>query len=56
MTPPEWRERYIERLVKKGNFTYRIATDICMATGEHDYTDDPEDAADEEMSYWRNDA
>ena len=52
MTPPEWKERYIARLVKKGDFTYRIAKDILMDR-DHDYTSDPEAAADEELGYWR---
>ena len=52
MTPKEWHERYIARLVVKAEFTYREAEDICT-DGEHSYEDNPEAAADEEMSYWR---
>ena len=57
MTPEEWKERYIARLVVKADFTYREAKDTLNAgMGEHDYDDNPEDAADEEMSYWTDDA
>ena len=52
MTPPEWKERYIARLVVKADFTYRVANDIYMDGGPHDYDADPENAADEEASYW----
>lgn len=53
MTKEDWHTRYIARLVTKGQFTYREAKDILQAgIGEYDYDDDPEDAADEEMSYW----
>ncbi len=52
MTPPEWKERYIARLVVTADFTYRMANDICMDGEPHDYDDDPEDAADTEASYW----
>ena len=55
MTPPEWKERYIARLVVKADFTYRMANDIYMDR-EHDYGDTPEDAADTEASYWGEDA
>ncbi len=54
MTPEEWRKRYIERFVQKADWTYRKASDIYFAGRPwHDYTDSPEDAADEEMEYWR---
>lgn len=54
MTKADWDKRYIARLVRKGDFTYRIAKDILMDR-DHDYTDDPEAAADEELSHWRYD-
>ncbi len=56
MTEQEWHERYVERLVKKGDFTYREARGILKdRMGQHDYNDSPEDAADEELNYWRKD-
>lgn len=54
MTPEEWHTRYVERLVTKGQLTYREAKDILNSwMGQHDYDDVPESAADEEMWYWR---
>lgn len=47
----EWNTQYIERLVHKAEMTYREAKDI-LSSGQHDYNDNPEDAADEELSYW----
>ena len=56
MTPNEWHDRYIARLVVKAEFTYGEAEDNFQAgMGEYDYDDDPEDAADTEMSYWTDD-
>ena len=54
MTKEDWHTRYIERLVTKAQMTYREAKDILQAgMGQHAYDDNPEDAADKEMSYWR---
>ena len=55
MTPPEWKERYIARLVVTADFTYRTANDIFMDGEPHDYDDNPENAADTEASYWAYD-
>lgn len=56
MTPQQWHKRYIERLVQRAKLTYGEAKDTLKAgMGEHDYDDDPEDAADEELSYWSSD-
>ena len=55
MSIQEWHKRFVERLVQKANFTYRVANDIYMDGESHDYDDDPEDAADTEASYWRYD-
>ena len=57
MTKQEWHEKYMVRLMRKADFTRREAKDTLKAgMGEHDYDDDPKDAADEEMSYWTDDA
>ena len=58
MNKDAWQEQYIERLVTKGKMTYREAHDVLQAgMREYDYDDDdPEDSADEEMSYWSDDA
>jgi len=56
MNQEEWHKRYIAHLQKRGGLTRTEAEDTLKAgTGEHDYNDDPEDAANEEMSYWAND-
>ena len=56
MNKEDWHTRYIERLVTKGEMTYREAKDVLHKwVGKHDHNDNPEDAADEEMSYWRAD-
>ena len=54
MTPKEWHRRYVQRLVTKGQFTCREAEDILQdwREAQHSYDDDPESAADEELSYW----
>lgn len=56
MKPKEWRERYIVQLQKRGELTREQAEDILIAgMGEHDYNDNPEDAADAELSCWTDD-
>jgi len=56
MNKEKWRERYMERLRERGNCTHQEAIDILNAgTSCHDYTDNPEDAADEELSLWASD-
>jgi len=48
-----WTLRYVARFVEKGiPLQFAIET---YSNGEHDYSDDPESAADDEMSYWDND-
>ena len=47
-----WRVRYINRLIIRG-----ISNEFAKETYEagiddHDFLSDPEDAADEELSYW----
>lgn len=57
MTEKEWHERYIIRLMRIANLTRMEATDCLEAgRGEYDYDDDPKASADEEMSYWGDDA
>jgi len=48
-----WMAAYVARMVERG-----IAAEdawACCRAGEHDFTDDPADAADEEMTYWDDD-
>jgi hypothetical protein len=53
-TPQEaWEAAYVMRLVERG-LSIDSARKVCDA-GEHDHTEDPRDAADEELSYWDDD-
>jgi len=53
-----WKARYIKRLIDQYGFTKELAEDTFNASENSghdtvmDYFDDPEGAADEEMSYW----
>ena len=48
-----WKERYIKRLMDHYKFDREFAEDMFKAgEGDHDYSESPEDACDEEMSYW----
>lgn len=48
----QWHARYVERLIGRGKLTYQEAKDALEAgMGDHDYDDDPEDAADTELGY-----
>jgi hypothetical protein len=48
-----WRAVYIAQMVNRG-VDRAYAEAVCEA-GEHDYTDDPCEAADEEISHWADD-
>lgn len=53
MTQEEWCRAYEHRLVEKGGINYEQAFDIMSKNyDEFDYTQDPIEAADEEMNYW----
>lgn len=50
-----WKLRYIKRMADRG-IDPRDAALCCDAgASDHDYTSSPEDAADDEMSYWTDD-
>ncbi len=56
MDKEKWHERYIQQLVDMGGINSYEATNILEdGMGDHDYNEDPEDAADTEMSYWTDD-
>ncbi|KKK71831.1 hypothetical protein LCGC14_2909970 [marine sediment metagenome] len=56
MDKKEWHEKYMNRLMNRGLITEKEAQDTLMAALEdHDYDDDPESAANTEMSYWGSD-
>lgn len=56
MTNEEWLERYAQRIVTQARFSVEEAREIANANPIEDlndgYEDDPEGAADEEMSCW----
>jgi hypothetical protein len=56
MEQAEWLERYAQRLVKQAALTEDQARKASGAEEfsvlSEDFEDDPEGAADEEMSYW----
>ena len=52
----KWHRRYISRLMGVAGLTLFQAEDCLSAgLGEYDYDDEPEDSADDEMSYWTAD-
>ncbi len=52
MTKKEWKEKYIERITLACG-DKKFATECYLAGKiDHDYEDDPVDAAEMEMSYW----
>ena len=56
MDEKEWHILYIKRLMKVGGLTQTEAEDSLEAgLDAYNYDDDPEDSADDEMSYWTAD-
>ena len=53
MDTQEWHKRYKNRLIKRG-LSAQEAENILRAGG-HDYDFDPEDSADDELSYMVSD-
>lgn len=51
MTPEEFKRRYVARMVERG-VDQKFAEETFDAGSDYDFTDDPEDVADDEMSYW----
>ena len=51
----EWQAKYVLRMVERG-IDQADAWACCEAgASDHDYTSDPRDAADDEMSIWTDD-
>jgi len=53
MIEKEWEDRFIKRMIELGldkNTAYRI-----FQAGFYDLADDPEQAAEDEASYWQED-
>lgn len=46
-----WRRAFAARLVERGALDHESA-DACAAAGDVDLSENPADAADDEMSYW----
>ena len=56
MNKEEWRKRYKARLMERGLRDADAETDTSAAVSNPGFLDDnPEDAADEELSYWASD-
>ncbi len=59
MTEAEWLERYKQRFIERAELTptqaQAFAEAESFATLSEFFEDDPEGAADEEMSYWEAD-
>jgi hypothetical protein len=56
MDSEEYKTRFVDRLVEKTGIDQISAIDCFEATEwEEDMPDDPEGAADEEISYWDDD-
>lgn len=58
MTEQEWLDRYKRRFMERADLT-AAQTDACAAAEPFEvlsemFEDDPEGAADEEMSYWED--
>lgn len=48
-----WHRAYMDRMIEVANLSEEHAQEALEAAmGEYDYTLDPKDMADEEMSYW----
>jgi hypothetical protein len=50
-----WKDRYIAHLVAKAGISQEFAEDTYEAGIPHDQAEEPEDAADIEISYWNDD-
>ena len=47
-----WKERYINQLIKRGLGKEFAKETYYAGYDDYDFLSDPEDAADEELSYW----
>lgn len=56
MTPQEWLRRYQQRLIDQAGISSELAAQFAQAESfdvlSDGFEDDPEGAADSEMSYW----
>lgn len=55
MTKSEWKKRYKAQLIESAGITSKFAEETYQAgLDNHDFKDDPEDAALMELSYWND--
>ena len=54
MEKEKWRERYINRMVHRGVDRDFAIVEYEGGLDDHDYDEDPEHCADEELSYWQD--
>ena len=50
----KWKDAYVQRLVERGVEPELALSAFHGAEDDHDYTTDPVDAADFELSYWED--
>ncbi len=55
MDKDEWHGLYVVRLIERGLTVGEAIGTMTAGLKDHDYTYDPEDAADDELSYWTED-
>jgi hypothetical protein len=51
----QWKARYVARMVACGVDAEGAVACFEAGSDDHDYDSNPEEAADDEMSYWEND-
>lgn len=55
MNPQEWHTRFMAQLMRRGLEKEEAEDTLAGNMGAHDYENSPEDAADDELSYWTDD-
>lgn len=55
MNSNEWHTKFIARLISRGLKREEAEDTLAGNMGDHDYEDDPKDAADDELTYWTDD-
>jgi hypothetical protein len=50
-----WRRIYMDTMIKHAGLTEDQAVDCFNAVDDYDYTEDPEQSAMDEMTYWSDD-
>lgn len=55
MDQKKWHDKFVFQLVSRGLDQEEALDTLDGNMGDYDYESDPEDAADEELSYWTDD-